>query len=318
MLVSVIIPVYKVEIYIERCVNSVLKQSFRNLEVIFVDDCSPDNSIGIAKSVISSSADSQSFDFIFLKHDYNQGLSAARNTGLNAAKGDYIFFLDSDDEITEDCIETLVSESEEGNVDVVCGGLEFCGPIEMFGFDTQYVCNDHFYMNNKDIVKAFVTGLIPISAWNKLLRREVLISKKIYFKEGLLFEDNLWAFILTHSVSTLKTLSHKTYHYWIRSGSIATSTTNMNRYKHMLVVMAEREKFLRNRNIHNNITDSYLIKDKALWIQYRLCENNLSVGNKIRLIFSVLLLNNKCAVLGLSVLYSIRWVLHQIKCFICR
>ena len=318
MLVSVIIPVYKVEIYIERCVNSVLKQSFRNLEVIFVDDCSPDNSIGIAKSVISSSADSQSFDFIFLKHDYNQGLSAARNTGLNAAKGDYIFFLDSDDEITEDCIETLVSESEEGTVDVVCGGLEFCGSIEIFGFDTQYVCNDHFYMNNKDIVKAFVTGLIPISAWNKLLRREVLISKKIYFKEGLLFEDNLWAFILTHSVSTLKTLSHKTYHYWIRSGSIATSTTNMSRYKHMLVVMAEREEFLRNRNIHNNITDSYLIKDKALWIQYRLCENNLSVGNKIRLIFSVLLLNNKCAVLGLSVLYSIRWVLHQIKCFICR
>lgn len=318
MTVSIIIPVYKVEQYIYRCIESVLNQTYRQLEVILVDDCTPDKSMEIAMNLISESPKSGDLSIHYLQHGYNRGLSAARNTGMEAAKGDYVYFLDSDDEIVPNCIETLVSESENGAIDVICGGLEFCGSKELFGFNTQYVCCDHFYKNNKDIVKAFVTGLIPISAWNKLLRREVLISKKIYFKEGLLFEDNLWAFILIHSVSTIKTLSHKTYHYWIRSGSIATSTTNMSRYKHMLAVMAEREEFLRSRKICNNITDSYLIKDKALWIQYRLCENNLSVGNKIRFIYSVLLLNNKCAVLGLSVLYSIRWVLHQIKCFICR
>ena len=96
--VSIIIPIYKVESYIERCITSVLRQTYRNLEVILVDDCTPDSSMEIAKAVINENQNC-GMNFVFLKHDHNFGLSAARNTGINAATGDYLFFLDSDDEL---------------------------------------------------------------------------------------------------------------------------------------------------------------------------------------------------------------------------
>jgi glycosyltransferase involved in cell wall biosynthesis len=107
--ISIIIPIYKVESYIERCNTSVLRQTYRNLEVILVDDYTPDSSMEIAKAVINENQNC-GMNFVFLKHDHNFGLSAARNTGINAATGDYLFFLDSDDELPNLAIENLYAE----------------------------------------------------------------------------------------------------------------------------------------------------------------------------------------------------------------
>jgi glycosyltransferase involved in cell wall biosynthesis len=93
MKVSIIIPVYKVEAYIVRCIESVLRQTYRNLEVILVDDCTPDRSVELAKEYIEQSPLSKDLQFVYLKHDHNRGLSAARNTGMDAATGEYIYFL---------------------------------------------------------------------------------------------------------------------------------------------------------------------------------------------------------------------------------
>ena len=103
MKVSIIIPVYHVEKYIERCVLSVLKQTYRPLEVVFVDDCSNDRSIDIAKKTIEKNG-AASIEFVFLEHDKNQGQSAARNSGIKASTGDYLYFLDSDDKLSDDAI----------------------------------------------------------------------------------------------------------------------------------------------------------------------------------------------------------------------
>ena len=105
MLISIIIPIYKVEPYIVRCIDSVLNQTYRELEVILVDDCSPDKSMTMARDYIEQSSLSKDLQFIYLRHEKNKGLSAARNTGINSATGKYVFFLDSDDEITPDCLE---------------------------------------------------------------------------------------------------------------------------------------------------------------------------------------------------------------------
>jgi glycosyltransferase involved in cell wall biosynthesis len=315
MLVSIIIPVYKVEQYIGRCVESVLNQTYRQLEVILVDDCTPDQSIQIAKDLIEDSEKSGDLVFKYLTHEHNRGLSAARNTGLDAASGSYVYFLDSDDEITPECIETLVDATSEDSVDVVCGALELFGAVESFSIELSFY--DALYMGNAHVINAFVKDRIPIAAWNKLIRRDVLISEKLYFKEGLIYEDNLWTFELAHSVDSIKTITKKTYHYRIRSSSIMTSTHYIQKYDYMLIVFAEREKFIKERAKNNRVTRNYLIKNKAIWIQCRMCDEHIPFSDRWRLASTALNLCDKYAVLGYSILYYMRWVSHQIKCIVC-
>ena len=105
-MISVIIPVYNVEKYIIRCLESVKQQSYKDYEVILVDDCGQDNSIGLAKDYLEKNFPANSH---IITHDCNKGLSAARNTGILAATGEFIYFLDSDDAITNDCLSLLYS-----------------------------------------------------------------------------------------------------------------------------------------------------------------------------------------------------------------
>ena len=106
MKVSIIIPVYNVASYIEECIQSVLDQTYPDLEVVLVDDCGTDHSMELAENLIRKS--NRSSIFRIEKHDRNRGLSAARNTGIKTATGEYLYFVDSDDKISQDCIEKLV------------------------------------------------------------------------------------------------------------------------------------------------------------------------------------------------------------------
>ena len=239
--------------------TSVLNQTYRQLEVILIDDCSPDDSMSVAQDVIRNSPDSADLLFKFIRHEVNRGQSAARNTGIKAASGDYIFFIDSDDEITSTCIETLVLESCNGTIDVVCGGLNICGEVDLFKSSKNFDTIDAFYDSFKDIVNAFAQNQIPHSAWNKLLRRSCVIENDLFFKEGLLCEDNLWTFILAHSVDTLKLLSAKTYRYWIHPGSTITTMTLAKGNEYWLTIMEEQENFLKIKKKENPITRNYLL-----------------------------------------------------------
>jgi hypothetical protein len=176
---------------------------------------------------------------------------------------------------------------------------------------------DALYKGKKKVLDAFVRDRIPIAAWNKLLRREALLAQKVYFKEGLIYEDNLWTFELVHSVNSIKTITKKTYHYWIRPSSIMTSTHYIQKYGYMLRVFAEREEFLKSRNLYNPITRNYLVKNKAVWIQCRLCDKHIPYRERFKLANNVLALDNQFKVLGYTFFYLFRWVLHQIKCYIC-
>ena len=104
MKVSIIIPIYNVEPYIERCLQSVVSQTYPYFECILIDDCGNDRSMPFAEQFIQNY--SGEIHFRILRHENNCGLSSARNTGMKAANGDYIYFMDSDDAITPECIET--------------------------------------------------------------------------------------------------------------------------------------------------------------------------------------------------------------------
>lgn len=110
MKVSIIIPVYNVSKYIERCLKSVLGQTWKDLEIILVDDCTPDDSMDIVRGILETS--SRSDIVTILKHEKNRGLSAARNTGIRQATGNYLYFLDSDDYLPANGIELLADAGD--------------------------------------------------------------------------------------------------------------------------------------------------------------------------------------------------------------
>ena len=188
MKVSIIIPIYKVEFYIERCLESVFNQIYRNLEIILVDDCSPDKSMDIAKEIIEKSENTNDLSFIFVKHDINKGLSAARNSGTKVATGDYIYYLDSDDEITPTCISTMI--------------------------------NEVFLHKQIQLVQGY-TRSVP--AWNKLIKREFLINNKLYFLEGILHEDECWIFYVSKCLQSFSFIKETTYIHYINPNSIMSS-----------------------------------------------------------------------------------------------
>ena len=121
-MISIIVPVYNVALYVESCIRSVIRQTYDGpMECIVVDDCGTDNSMDIVEKLVAEYDGPISFKV--LHHEHNRGLSAARNTGMDEAKGDYLFFLDSDDELTEDCIEKLTTPLRDEQYDMVLGDL---------------------------------------------------------------------------------------------------------------------------------------------------------------------------------------------------
>ena len=117
-LVSIVVPVYNVESYIEECLQSVCSQTYENLEIICVDDVGNDRSMDVVRSFAVKDCRIK-----IIEHDKNKGLAEARNTGLEHVSGDYVFFLDSDDWLVDDAIEKLLSSAMTNNADVVVGQL---------------------------------------------------------------------------------------------------------------------------------------------------------------------------------------------------
>lgn len=132
--VSIVTPVYKVESYIAECVQSVINQDYDNIEFILVDDCGGDNSIHIAEELLAGSTKS-GFSYKILRHEYNRGVSAARNTAMHAATGDYIFCLDSDDRLMAECISKLAKKAVNDDADIVmCGHQSEAEALNRGGF----------------------------------------------------------------------------------------------------------------------------------------------------------------------------------------
>lgn len=238
--ISIIIPVYNVADYITECLQSVMRQTYKGaIECILVDDCGKDNSIAVAEQLIADYNGSVSFRI--LHHEHNRGLSAARNTGTEAATGDYIYYLDSDDYISDDCIEVLTKPLQEQSYDMIVGRMK------MFeGMDEEYIWveNTTVIEGNENVFKAYyVDRKMYATAWNRLIKRSLFATYNISFKEGLLHEDELWNYMLFTQLQSLVIINHRTYYYRIRPNSIVTGSI---------------------ANIEKHIADTYYTADYAL------------------------------------------------------
>ena len=185
--VSIVIPVYRVSAYIERCLYSVMNQTYSVFECIIVDDSTDDDSIEKCERMLSSYKGA--IRFVILHHEKNRGLSAARNTGLKAATGEYIFFLDSDDVITDDCIEKLMeTASQDLSVEMVQGNAKTYNN-SFFDNRTKHYSQRHAESNENVRTLFYRNHEIPVYAWNKLIKRSFLFENHLFFHEGLLWED---------------------------------------------------------------------------------------------------------------------------------
>lgn len=215
-LVSIIIPIYNVSKYITQCLDSVLSQTYDNIEVILVDDRGNDDSMSVVERTIASYSGNKIVRII--AHEHNRGLSAARNTGTANAHGEYLMYVDSDDYLaSDDVIDKFVDTAMTTHADIVCANSvmfdDFSGKIIP---TVARKCTDSYFDNSEGVYRA----LLPGTVWNMLICREYLNRNNIHFDEGIYYEDDLWTFKNECCGYKLATLSIGSYMYRCRGGSI--------------------------------------------------------------------------------------------------
>lgn len=211
-LCSIIVPIYNVEAVLSRCIDSLIGQQYQNIEIILVNDGSTDSSEAICREYLNR--DSR----LKLINKENGGLSSARNTGLKLCKGEYIFFVDSDDYVTSDFCSVGVDGFLNHNADVV-----------IFGFNNIFVdtnkiikkhCRKSRVISKEEALKGtLIDGYINSLAWNKAYKRELFDD--IRYPEGMVFEDVGTTYKIFDKANIIYISSNITYNYELRNGSIS-------------------------------------------------------------------------------------------------
>ena len=225
MKISIIIPTYNVEPYICRCLESVFEQTYRHLEVIVVDDCSSDRTMGKVQDFIGGHF-CKDIVFKYLMHDCNRGAGAARNTGIMDATGDFLFFLDGDDWLIPECIELLLSYVDKyPDVEMVCAGLKVTEGPQWLSYEKKDLPEYLSDRNETNKILLQKDCLNP-TACNKFIKRSLVIENNIFFEENYLFEDDIWNFEVAKHVSKIAICKHDTYVYVKREGSTMSAAVS--------------------------------------------------------------------------------------------
>lgn len=245
-LLSIIVPVYNVDKYITTCLESILSQWKDDIEIICVNDGSTDKSLLILEHY------KQLYPHIIIVSQPNRGLSAARNTGLTYATGEFIIFVDSDDFLTSNCIDTLRPSLEEG-IDLIMynaylvdeNGTEKGDypPLEPCRYSSGMSFFLHYLQCPHDVM---------ICAWSKVYNRKFLLQNKLKFEEGLLHEDNLFTPITCYYANSVLVLNSSLYAYRLRRGSI-TQTITMKRLLDMVSIANSLALFFEHKTDDNRI-----------------------------------------------------------------
>ncbi|WP_333660714.1 glycosyltransferase family 2 protein [Chishuiella changwenlii] len=258
-LTSIVIPVYNVEAFIIKCLESVYQQTYQNIEVILVDDCSPDDSLQVISDYLENKK--TYFSTSIVRHEVNKGLSESRNTGTRHAKGDYIYYLDSDDWISNNCIELLLNSAFEYNSDVVIGST-ICylekDKIEKVIFPLKNA--KQFLSTQEEVFDSFIQSQWPVIAPNKLYKKIFLEKNNLKFEPKLLGEDELWSFLWAQYAEKISFVNENTYYYLLRGNSIISSKTKKN-FEDMFFMLS---KFSEQFNLEKNEKKKQQIKAHIL------------------------------------------------------
>ncbi|RKD23170.1 beta-1,4-galactosyltransferase [Ammoniphilus oxalaticus] len=220
--VSLVVPIYKVEQYLAQCVESILRQTYPNLEIILVNDGSPDNCGHIADRY--AALDPR----VYVIHKENGGLSDARNVGMQRVTGDYVLFVDSDDWLDEKMVEEMVNKSLSYEADVVQSAFYYAYDDHLL-YDNRYFSREDepLVLDRQRLMKELVINeKVKNFAWGKLFKTN--LARDIPFKKGVLFEDVFWAHQVMHRAQTYVILHQPMFYYRQRKDSIVATYTPRN------------------------------------------------------------------------------------------
>ena len=260
-IVSVIIPVYNGERYVESCIQNIISQTYKNLEIIVVDDGSIDRSAALAMK----------YPVNLIRHEKNQGLSAARNTGIDMAKGEYIHFMDVDDAINSDYYSEMVAAITETEADMACGGMIH----EKRKGKTQLFRKKKIYTTPKDKLKITYVAKWGY-VWRYLFRLDFLKQHDFRFEEGRLIEDMIFSLSTVYYAKKLVVVPNTQYMYYDRENSIMNNRNEEHRKKKRRDwehAKNFREEFAQRNNIKLPGVDygkmAYIIRKMGATIRYR-------------------------------------------------
>lgn len=182
--VSILVPIYGVEKYIERCAISLFEQTYEDIEYIFVNDCTKDNSIAILKEVIERYPIRKP-QIRIIEHEHNKGLGGARNTAVAAATSEFLMHVDSDDYVDVNMVALLVEKQKEGNYDIVTGDCEVIRNAY------QEVRDLPIFNTGKELCKNLLMRKIPVNVWGRLIRRSLYTDNEIKVEGGVNMSEDI-------------------------------------------------------------------------------------------------------------------------------
>lgn len=285
---TVIVPVYNVEKYLHRCIDSILNQTFKDFELILVNDGSTDNSAQICEEY------SQKDKRIKVIHKQNGGLSSARNVGLDIAEGEYIGFVDSDDYISHNMFNELYQKIRKHNADLaICNFL--------------YIKEDELFSNTYeklDIVEEFEgleiinqlyqsKGTQFVVAWNKLYKKKLF--NQLRYEDGFLHEDEYIIHKILYRCEKVVYSPRSMYYYVQRNGSIM-NTTNNKKSIDIVRAFEDRVKFFRkinNLSLYQKAMDAYIVRTLIEYNRVTDSQIKVYLSDSVRKVLYLLLKNKK-------------------------
>ncbi len=303
-LISIVVPIYNVEKYLDKCINSLIKQKYEYIEIILVDDGSIDNCPAICDKW--KEKDSR----IIVIHKENGGLSDARNTGIEIAKGTYICFVDSDDYVDETYVEKLYNAIEDNNVNISQCGIDYINDehkiIKSIGYDINCLlsgrkiiedsCNEHYVEN--EVV------------WNRLYKTSLF--ETIKFPKGKLHEDEYTTYKLLYNENNIAIVPENLYKYRQSNNSIMRSKYSLKKFNDFKEAYNEKINYFKERNdivVYDMVIRSYLSNLSNIYIKierdiqnskqilrqikneykkyykYTIRSSNISIKNKVKVTF---------------------------------
>lgn len=243
--ISIIVPVYNVEEYLERCLNSLVNQTMEEIEIIVVNDGTKDNS----QEIINKYQHEHNNIVSYIKE--NGGLSDARNYGLNRAKGEYIMFVDSDDFIETRSCEELYEKISNNKLDMLKFNY-YDEKNNKNGFSEELNYLNKIYTGEEYLQKVLMQGEISIVAWNAIYKREYLQKNNFLFKKGILHEDELWTPQVILKTNKIMQVPEKYYYYKANPTSITAKKDKTKNALDIIDTCYTLEK------IYQNISDKQL------------------------------------------------------------
>ena len=249
-LISVIVPVYRVEKYLERCVKSILSQTYKNLEVILVDDGSPDQCPAICDACAERDAR------VKVIHQENKGLSGARNAGIDAASGEYLAFVDSDDYVSPHFIEELYQLLQDTGCAIGQCRFSYVKGDGLVEEGDSAFCIYRGESLMEQLYGPEEKATCFVVAWNKLYRAELFKETGIRYPEGRIHEDEATTYRLFHEAKKLAFLDRALYGYYTENGGSITSVFSAKRLQ-WLTAHEERIAFFKKNGYEKLLPAAY-------------------------------------------------------------